>query len=273
MTKAAKTPYKSVFVSDIHLGTRSCKADFLLKTLKQLSFDEVYLLGDIIDGWKIKRGWYWHQDHTNFLRKVLKYSKNKRVVYIAGNHDEFLRNFLSHGDLNVGNVEVYDELIYTSASNKRYLLTHGDSYDIITRYHKQLAILGDIGYETLLKVNRHFNWVRRHMGFGYWSLSKFVKYKVKSAVSFITQFEVVLAKHCIEMGLDGVICGHIHAVASKQVEGVHYVNCGDWVESCTLIAEDWNGEFHIIEYATLLERENHPEDSGFQEEFQETVQP
>ena len=270
MSKAAKTPYKSIFISDIHLGTRSCKAEYLIKTLKRLSFDEVYLLGDIIDGWKIKRGWYWHQSHTNFLRKILKFSKKKRVVYIAGNHDEFLRNFLSHGDLNVGNVEVYDELIYTTASGKSYLLTHGDNYDIVTRYHKQIAILGDIGYESLLTLNRHFNWIRRHMGFGYWSLSKFVKNKVKSAVSFITQFEIVLAKHCKERQLDGVICGHIHSVASKDIEGVHYVNCGDWVESCTLIAEDWNGEFHIIEYANLP-KQLPSEDLDLNDELQEEL--
>jgi UDP-2,3-diacylglucosamine pyrophosphatase LpxH len=253
MSKKIKSSYKAVFISDIHLGTRSCKAGFLLSTLKGLAFDEVYLIGDIIDGWKIKRGWYWHQDHTNFLRKILKYSKKKRVVYIAGNHDEFLRNFLSHGDLNVGNVEIYDEMIYTSASGKSYLLTHGDNYDIVTRYHKQIAVLGDIGYETLLSFNRHFNWIRRHLGFGYWSLSRFVKNKVKSAVSFIIQFESVVAKHCAERGLDGVICGHIHAAANKSIDGIHYLNCGDWVESCTLIAEDWQGEFHIIEYSNAPE--------------------
>jgi UDP-2,3-diacylglucosamine pyrophosphatase LpxH len=253
MSKKIKAPYKAVFVSDIHLGTRSCKAEFLLKTLKRLSFDEIYMIGDIIDGWKIRRGWYWHQDHTNFLRKILKYSKNKRVVYIAGNHDEFLRNFLSHGDLNIGNVEIYDEMVYNSASGKSYLLTHGDNYDIVTRYHKQIAVLGDIGYETLLSFNRHFNWIRRHLGFGYWSLSKFVKNKVKSAVSFITQFEIVVANECQGRGLDGVVCGHIHSAANKYIDNIHYLNCGDWVESCTLIAEDWNGEFHIIEYNRLAE--------------------
>jgi UDP-2,3-diacylglucosamine pyrophosphatase LpxH len=251
MGKKAKVPFKAIFLSDIHLGTRSCKAGYLLKTLKRISFDEVYLIGDIIDGWKIKRGWYWHQDHTNFLRKLLKYSKNKRVVYIAGNHDEFLRNFLSHGDLNVGNVEIYDEMVYTTVLGKSYLLTHGDNYDIVTRYHKQIAVLGDIGYETLLSINRHFNWIRRHLGFGYWSLSRFVKNKVKTAVSFIGQFEHVVTKSCQDRQLDGVICGHIHSAANKHIDTIHYLNCGDWVESCTLIAEDWEGEFHIIEFNTL----------------------
>jgi UDP-2,3-diacylglucosamine pyrophosphatase LpxH len=166
-----------------------------------------------------------------------------------------LRNFLSHGDLNIGNVEVHDELRYTSVSGKSYLLTHGDNYDIVTRYHKQIAVLGDIGYETLLSVNRYFNWVRRHFGFGYWSLSRFVKHKVKSAMSFITQFESVLAKSCKERQYDGVICGHIHSAANKYIDDIHYLNCGDWVESCTLIAEDWAGEFHIINYENSSDTE------------------
>ncbi|MFA6199275.1 MAG: UDP-2,3-diacylglucosamine diphosphatase [Bacteroidales bacterium] len=246
--KIEKTKCRTIFVSDIHLGTVESKATKLLEALKQYDFDELYLVGDIIDGWKIKRGWYWHDSHTKLIKKFLKYAKTKKVTYIAGNHDEFIRDFIEEHNINISGIEIADEVIYHSISGKKYLITHGDKYDIIIKYHKFIAILGDIGYELLLKINHYYNDFRRHHGFGYWSLSKFIKNKVKAAVSFITEFEDVVMLECVKQNVDGVICGHIHYPSEKTVNGIHYMNTGDWVETCSMIIEHLDGTFEIKEF-------------------------
>ncbi|MDD5151126.1 MAG: UDP-2,3-diacylglucosamine diphosphatase [Flavobacterium sp.] len=246
--KIDKIRCKSIFVSDIHLGTVESKAKLLLDSLKQYDFDELYLVGDIIDGWKIKRGWYWHDSHTKLIKKFLKYSKNKKVVYIAGNHDEFIRDFIAEHNINISGIEIADEVIYTANNGNKYLITHGDKYDIIIKYHKFVAVLGDIGYELLLRVNHYYNDFRRYYGFGYWSLSKFIKNKVKAAVSFITEFEEVIVDECIKQGVDGVICGHIHFPSNKIIKGIHYMNTGDFVETCSFVIETLGGDFEIKEF-------------------------
>ena len=240
--------YKSIFISDIHLGTRFSKAKSLLNFLKHNESENLILVGDIIDGWAIKRKFIWPQTHSDVIQKVLKKArKGTKVHFITGNHDEFLRPFvpLILGDsLNISN-----ELDYNSINGKKYYVTHGDFFDSITMTKKWLAILGDYGYDLLLYLNAILNLIRNKIGIKkYWSLSKYVKDSVKSSVSFISDFESVLSNHAKNKGYDGIICGHIHKAEIRDIDGVQYLNCGDWVESCTAIVETLEGEFKIINW-------------------------
>lgn len=240
--------YKSIFISDIHLGTRFSKAKSLLNFLKHNESENLILVGDIIDGWAIKRKFVWPQTHSDVIQKVLKKArKGTKVHFITGNHDEFLRPFvpLILGDsLNISN-----ELDYNSINGKRYYITHGDFFDSITMTKKWLAILGDYGYDLLLYLNAILNFIRKKVGIKkYWSLSKYVKDSVKSSVSFISDFESVLSTHAKNKGYDGIICGHIHKAEIRDIDGIQYLNCGDWVESCTAIVETLDGEFKIINW-------------------------
>ena len=240
--------YKSIFISDIHLGTRFSKAKSLLNFLKHNESENLILVGDIIDGWAIKRKFIWPQTHSDVIQKVLKKArKGTKVHFITGNHDEFLRPFvpLILGDsLNISN-----ELDYNSINGKKYYVTHGDFFDSITMTKKWLAILGDYGYDLLLYLNAILNPIRNKLGIKkYWSLSKYVKDSVKSSVSFISDFESVLSTHAKNKGYDGIICGHIHKAEIRDIDGVQYLNCGDWVESCTAIVETLEGEFKIINW-------------------------
>ena len=239
--------YRSIFVSDVHLGTKDCKAEHLNNFLKHNSCDTLYLVGDIIDAWKIQQNkWRWKQSHTNVVRRVLGHAKRgTRVVFIAGNHDEFLRPMIPYG-FSFGLIEIHNQIEHIGADGKHYLVTHGDMFDGITRLAPWIAFLGDKAYDFVLELNNKFNWIRRRMGFGYFSLSKYLKYKVKKAVDFVFKFEEHLANYCKKRGFDGVICGHIHHAEIKEINGVAYMNDGDWVESCTALVEHWDGRWEII---------------------------
>ena len=242
----AKT-YRSIFISDVHLGTKDCQAGKLNNFLKHNTCDTLYLVGDIIDAWRIQQNkWRWKQSHTNVVRRVLGHAKRgTRVVYVAGNHDEFLRPMIPYG-FSFGLVEIHNQIEHIGADGKHYLVTHGDLFDGITRLAPWLSFLGDKAYDFVLMLNSKFNWFRHKLGFGYWSLSRYLKHRVKKAVDFIFQFEKNLAGFCKKRGYDGVICGHIHHAEIKDIDGVIYMNDGDWVESCTALVEHWDGRWEII---------------------------
>ena len=239
--------YRSIFVSDVHLGTKDCKAEQLNNFLKHNSCDTLYLVGDIIDAWKIQQNkWRWKQSHTNVVRRILGHAKRgTQVIFIAGNHDEFLRPMIPYG-FSFGLIEIHNQVEHIGADGKHYLVTHGDLFDGITRLAPWIAFLGDKAYDVVLTVNNKFNWIRRRMGFGYFSLSKYLKYKVKKAVDFVFKFEENLANYCKKRGFDGVICGHIHHAEIKKINGVMYMNDGDWVESCTALVEHHDGRWEIV---------------------------
>jgi len=238
--------YKSIFVSDIHLGTRFSQAEKFLDFLKENESENLFFVGDIIDGWAIKRKFKWEQSHSDVIQKILRKSrKGTKITFITGNHDEFLRPFvpLLLGD----NLKITNELDYEALNGKKYLLTHGDFFDSITMTKKWLAILGDYGYDVILYVNHILNILRNKLGIKkYWSLSKYVKDNVKSSVSFICDFEGILSQHAKKKNYDGVICGHIHKAEQKEIDGVEYLNCGDWIESCSAIVEHYDSTFAII---------------------------
>ncbi len=245
--------YKSIFVSDIHLGTKFSQAEKFLDFMKEHESDNLYLVGDIIDGWAIKRKFRWGQAHSDVIQKVLrKARKGTNVFYITGNHDEFLRSFLP---LILGeNLTILNEADYISHNGKRYYVTHGDFFDSITMTKKWLAIVGDIGYDLLLNLNQSLNFIRRKLGINrYWSLSKYVKDNVKKSAAFISDYEGTLANHANHKGYDGIICGHIHKAEMKMIGNIEYKNSGDWVESCTALVETLDGEWKIIDW---MEHEN-----------------
>ncbi|KND17541.1 serine/threonine protein phosphatase [Pannonibacter phragmitetus] len=238
--------YRALFISDVHLGTRGCQADLLLDFLKYNDAETVYLVGDIVDGWRLKRSWYWPQAHNDVIQKILrKARKGARIFYIPGNHDEFLRDFLG---THFGGVEVADSVVHTAADGREYLVIHGDQFDVVIRHAKWLAFFGDKAYVTALALNTGFNLVRRRLGLTYWSLSAWAKLKVKNAVNFIGRFEDALSDEARRKGVHGVICGHIHHAASHDIDGIHYINTGDWVESCTAVAEHHDGTFEVIRW-------------------------
>jgi UDP-2,3-diacylglucosamine pyrophosphatase LpxH len=219
----------------------------LLDFLKHNQAENLFLLGDIIDGWKIQqKKWKWDQNHTNVIRKILSHAKKgTNVHYIVGNHDEFLRNTLGLG-LSFGLVKIHNHYEYIGLNGKKYLLIHGDLFDGILTYHRWISFLGDYLYELLLNLNTKFNWIRRRFRFGYWSLSRYVKLTVKSAVSFIVDFEKNMIGYCRRKGYDGVICGHIHNPEIKIIENIEYMNDGDFVESCSALVEDYDGNWSIL---------------------------
>ncbi|MEH0069634.1 UDP-2,3-diacylglucosamine diphosphatase [Pannonibacter sp. Pt2-lr] len=238
--------YRALFISDVHLGTRGCQADLLLDFLKYNDAETVYLVGDIVDGWRLKRSWYWPQAHNDVIQKILrKARKGARIFYIPGNHDEFLRDFLG---THFGGVEVADSVVHTAADGREYLVIHGDQFDVVIRHAKWLAFFGDKAYVTALALNTGFNLMRRRLGLTYWSLSAWAKLKVKNAVNFIGRFEDALSDEARRKGVHGVICGHIHHAASHDIDGIHYINTGDWVESCTAVAEHHDGTFEVIRW-------------------------
>lgn len=238
--------FRALFISDVHLGTKGCQAELLLDFLRDHDADVIYLVGDIIDGWRLKQSWYWPQSHNDVVQKLLrKGRKGARIIYLPGNHDEFLRTYYgSH----FGGIEVMETAIHESATGKRYLVIHGDFFDVVVRHAKWLAFLGDWAYETALTVNTYVNMVRRKLGFPYWSLSAWAKLKVKNAVNFIGQFEETLSAEAAKQEVDGVICGHIHHAAMQEMNGIDYINTGDWVESCTAVAENYDGSFELIRW-------------------------
>jgi len=252
--------YRTIFISDVHLGTRDSQADKLNNFLKNNTCETLYLVGDIIDAWRIQQNkWRWKQSHTNVVRRILGHAKRgTRVVYVAGNHDEFLRPMIPYG-FSFGLVEIHNQIEHIGADGKHYLVVHGDLFDGITRLAPWLSFLGDKAYDIILSLNSKFNWIRHRFGFGYFSLSQYLKRRVKKAVDFIFHFEKNLASYCKKRGYDGVICGHIHHAEIKEIDGVIYMNDGDWVESCTALVEHYDGKWEIITW--IKEKDDVGDDS------------
>jgi UDP-2,3-diacylglucosamine pyrophosphatase LpxH len=241
--------YRSVFISDVHLGARGCQAELLLDFIRHVECERLYLVGDIIDGWRLKRGWFWPQSHNDVVQKILRMArKGVEVIYIPGNHDDRVRDFCG---VHFGGVVVAREHIHETADGRRFLVTHGDDFDGLVRVAPWLAFLGDWAYRALLTANTLFNRARRRMGFGYWSLSAFLKGHVKNALQFVDAFETAVAGEARRHGVDGVICGHIHKAEMREIDGITYVNDGDWVESCTAAVEHPDGRLEIIAWAKI----------------------
>lgn len=237
---------RTLFISDVHLGTRACQAEALLDFLKYHEADVIYLVGDIVDFWRVRRGPVWQQSHNDVLQKLLrKVRKGARVIFIPGNHDEGLRDYCG---TRFGGIEILREAVHVTADGRRLLVMHGDEFDVVMRCARWLAFLGDRSYEFSLWLNAPLNWVRRRFGMGYWSLSAYLKYRVKSAVNFIGEFEEMLAAEARRREVDGVVCGHIHHAADRDIGGVRYLNCGDWVESCTALTEDHDGRIEVVRW-------------------------
>jgi len=262
ITATAEKTYRAVFISDVHLGMRNSQALALLDFLKNVECDVLYLVGDIVDFWKVRRGPHWPQSHNDVLQKLLrKARKGTRVVFIPGNHDDGLRDYAG---MNFGGVELRRDAIHVGANGKRYLVLHGDEFDVVVRYARWLAFLGDRSYEAALALNVPLNFARRMFGLGHWSLSAFLKLKVKSAVNYIGEFEEALANEARRRDATGLICGHIHHANERIIDGIHYLNCGDWVESCTAIVEHFDGRFEIMRWKEHLgQRALQPASSGW----------
>jgi UDP-2,3-diacylglucosamine pyrophosphatase LpxH len=242
--------FRTIWISDVHLGTPGCNADMLFDFLKHTESETLYLVGDIIDGWRLKKSWYWNQRHNDIIRRVLKKAKKgTRVVYIPGNHDEAFRPYVG---LNIGGVELLSEAIHETADGRRLLVLHGDEFDGVVLYARWLAFLGDKAYAMLLKLNVAFNWVRRKLDLPYWSLSAYLKHKVKTAVEFVSRYEEAVARAAQERGVDGVVCGHIHHAETLKFGDTTYYNDGDWVESCTALVEHPDGQMEILRWAEEL---------------------
>jgi UDP-2,3-diacylglucosamine pyrophosphatase LpxH len=244
----ATTAYRSIFISDTHLGTRGCRAEFLADFLKSVSCENLYLVGDIIDGWRLRRSWFWDHHHDEVLRLILRAARGgTNVVYVPGNHDEVMRKYVPLSPEICG-VKLQMETEHTTADGKRLLITHGDSFDSVVRHAKALALLGDWAYTMALGLNRYFNQIRVRLGYPYWSLSAWLKLQVKEAVKAIDRFETALADDARRRGFDGVVCGHIHHAEMRTVNGVLYLNDGDWVESCTALVEHQDGRLELVDW-------------------------
>lgn len=245
--------FRTVWISDTHLGTPGCKADLLLDFLKSIECETLYLVGDIVDGWQLKKGWYWPSRHNDIVRCWLKMAKHgTRVIFVPGNHDELFRDYVG---LNFGGVEVVQQCIHVTADGRSLLVLHGDEFDGVVLCAKWLALLGDQAYTLLLKLNGVFNRIRRAMGKPYWSLSALLKKRVKNAVEFISNFENAVAHAAYEHGADGVVCGHIHTAEVRQIGTIAYFNDGDWVESCTALVEYADGQMEILDWAATKRNE------------------
>ena len=238
-------PVRSLFLSDIHLGTRACQADHLIEFLREHPSEQTYLIGDIIDFWAMHRGICWMPAHNTVVQKLLRRARHgERIVFIPGNHDEVLRDYPG---VSFGGIEVHPEAIHETADGRRLLLIHGDIFDQVTRHHRWVAVLGDVAYNWLVRLNLWLSWARRKMGrSGYWLLAGYAKRKVKTALNFIFDFEDSAVRHARERGLDGIVCGHIHWAAIKEIDGLLYINCGDWVDSCTAIVEHFDGRLELV---------------------------
>ena len=244
---------RTIFLSDVHLATRACRAHALLDFLQHNDADTIYLVGDIVDFWRVKRGAVWPQSHSEVVQSLLqKMRGGTRLVFVPGNHDEALRDYCG---TSFGGIEVLRDCVHTAADGRRLLVMHGDEFDVVVRYAKWLSFLSDRGHGLARSINSPLRWTRQHFGFGSLSLSAYLKLKVKTAVQFIAEFEDALVAEARRRGVDGVVCGHIHHAAQRDVGGIQYLNCGDWVESCTAIAEDFAGKFHVINWLeTMRER-------------------
>lgn len=248
MTSDAHTRhYRTIWLSDIHLGTRGCQADILLDFLKHTESEYLYLVGDIVDGWRLKKGWFWPQSHNDVVQKVLRrVRKGTKVYLVPGNHDELFRDFIG---LQFGGVTILEDAVHDTADGRKFLVLHGDQFDAVVKYARWLAYIGDSAYSLLLTLNTWLNAVRRRLGFQYWSLSAYLKHRTKKAVEFIGNYETALADEARRRGVNGIICGHIHHAEMRDMDGILYCNDGDWVESCTALVEHADGRLEIIRWA------------------------
>ena len=236
---------RTVWISDVHLGTRNAKAEALLDFIRDHDCETLYIVGDLIDVWQLRRGVYWPQTHNDVIQKILrKARKGTRVVYIPGNHDEFVAGF--YGEY--GNITIQKQAIHTTADGRRILVIHGHELDTVVQNARWLAFAGDLGYQFLLSLNPAINLLRRCLGFGYWSLSAYVKKRVKDAVSFVGEFEKAIVRYAADHSVDGVLCGHIHSAAIRQIGGATYYNCGDWVETCSALVEGQTGAIELVNF-------------------------
>jgi UDP-2,3-diacylglucosamine pyrophosphatase LpxH len=269
--------FRAVFISDIHLGTTGCKADMLLDFLRHMDCQFLYLVGDIVDGWRLKKSWYWPQAHNDVVQKIMRRGrKGTQVFYIPGNHDEFARTFLEDPHLHLpgfplpgaslpspltfGNIEICNEALHVTADGKKLLILHGDKFDGLITHAPFIAHLGDHAYEFFLKVNTLLNNIRRRLGFPYWSLSAYLKRQVKQALQHIDGFAQLVTEDARRHGADGVVCGHIHTAEIKQIGDILYCNDGDWVESCTALVEHFDGRLEILHWADIIKnRQTQPE--------------
>lgn len=241
--------YRTLFLSDVHLGSRAANAELLIDFLRHNEADTIYLVGDIVDGWRLKRTWHWPQSHNDVVQKLLRQArKGVRIFYIAGNHDEFLRDFPGK---HFGGVEVMDRVIHEGADGKKYLVIHGDQFDVVVMHARALAYLGDWAYDAAMTINILVARVRRLLNLPYWSFSAWAKLRVKKAVNFIGSFQTTLSEEARRSNADGVICGHIHHAAIEDMDGITYINTGDWVESCTAIAETADGTFELLRWTSI----------------------
>lgn len=245
---------RTVWISDIHLGTAGCQAHALLDFLRRVDCQTMYLVGDIIDGWQLRKAWYWPQSHNDVVQKILRKARGgTRVVYVPGNHDEFARRYVAH---TFGGVEVQEDCLHETADGRTLWVTHGDLFDAVVQCARWLAYLGDSAYEAALHANRWLNAARARMGLPYWSLSRFLKLKVKRAVSYVGDFEAAVAREARKRGAHGVVCGHIHHAEIRMIDGTLYCNDGDWVESLTALVEHWDGRLELLDFSTAAMRGN-----------------
>jgi UDP-2,3-diacylglucosamine pyrophosphatase LpxH len=245
-TNEGARSFRTIWISDFHLGTRTCRPHSLLDFLKRHESEYLYLVGDVVDGWQLKKTWYWEQSHNDVIQKLLrKARKGTRVMYIPGNHDAFARGYVG---LRFGGISVQQQAIHTTVDGRRLLVLHGDEFDSVVTHSRWLASLGSSAYVFTIHLNHWFNIVRRRMGYPYWSLSAYLKHKVKNAVSVMDNFEHAVAAEARKAKADGVVCGHIHRAAIRVLDGITYYNCGDWVESCTALVEHFDGSMEIVEW-------------------------
>jgi UDP-2,3-diacylglucosamine pyrophosphatase LpxH len=239
--------YRAVFISDVHLGSRGCKADCLLDFLHHVESDYLYLVGDIVDGWRLKKRWFWPAQHNEILHKLLARARQgTRVVYLPGNHDEALRSWIGRS---FDGVRILHDVIHHTADGRRLLVIHGDAFDGLVADMRWLARLGSVAYELALMVNNAVNRVRRRLGLGYWPISQLLKDQVKAAVNFIDNFERSLAAEARRRAVCGVVCGHVHKPEIRIIGGIQYFNDGDWVESCSALVEHWDGRLELVNWA------------------------
>jgi UDP-2,3-diacylglucosamine pyrophosphatase LpxH len=240
------TRYRAIWISDFHIGTKRAQSEMLLDFFKYTESDSLYLVGDIIDNWSLKKTWYWDQSHNDVIQKLLrKARKGTRIIYIPGNHDEHFRDFIG---ARFGRIAVMQDAIHVTVDKKRYLVLHGDEFDGIVKYARWLALLGDKAYDLAVGLNHHLNRLRRRIGLPYWSLSAYLKRRVKKAVQYVCDFEKAVVHEARKRNVDGVICGHIHTPEMSMIDGIHYCNDGDWVESCSALVEHQDGRFELIHW-------------------------
>lgn len=238
--------YRSIWISDLHLGSRHARTGEVLDFLRSVECRHLYLVGDIVDGWELRRRWQWDDAANTVVQKILrKNRKETKITYLYGNHDEFLLRFAG---LNLGGLRLAERVVHETADGRRFLVLHGHQLDGLVHFNRLLERVGSRLYSGILDFNLYFNRIRRRAGFGYWSVSAFLKYQAKSAVRYVTQFEEGMVKLAAGSGVDGVICGHIHRAEMRQVQGMEYLNCGDWVESCTALAEHWDGSIELLRW-------------------------